>query len=285
RHRVEFRAERYFAELHDIDVEGGGTLQELSVELTPNWAPVEIATTPAGAAVLVDGTPAGTTPATLELEAGEHEVEVRLAGYNAWQNKIEVTANQPLTLPAVTLTQADGRVELVSVPSEAAVSVDGEVRGQTPQEWRLRPGRAHRGTLTKPGYEAVTRDLSVEADSGRRVTIELPAQYGEVQIASEPPQAEIWVDGRREDVTPTTLRLTALPHTIEVRHDGYAPQTQEVTLSPGFVRTLDFALEALDDASGSGYPRTITTSLGQQLRLVPAGQFTMGSSRREQRPS
>jgi formylglycine-generating enzyme required for sulfatase activity len=283
RHRVEFRAERYFAELHDIDVEGGGARQELTVELTPNWAPVEIATAPAGASVLVDGMPAGTTPTVLELEAGEHELEVRLAGYNAWQNKIEVTANRPLSLPGVTLTQADGRIELASVPAEAAVSVDGEFRGPTPLTLRLRPGRAHRITLTKPGYEAVTRELSVEADSGRRVTIELPAQYGEIQIASEPPQAEVWVDGRREDVTPTTLRLTALPHAIEVRHDGYASQTREITPRPGFAQMLDLTLEPLDDASGSGYPRTLTTSLGQQLRLVPAGQFTMGSSRSERR--
>lgn len=283
RHRIEFRAERFLAELREIDVEGGGARQSLAVELTPSWAPVDIVTEPAGATVLVDGEPAGTTPATLEIEAGEHEIEVRLAGYNAWQSKIDVTANQPLALPPVTLVQADGRIELASTPSEAAVSVDGEFRGRTPLTLRLRPGRTHRITLTKPGYESVTRELSVEADSGRRLTIELPAQYGEIHVASEPPQAEIWVDGRREGMTPATLRLTALPHTIEVRHEGYAPRSQEVTPRPGFAQTLDFALEPLDDTSGSGYPRTIRTSLGQELRLVPAGQFTMGSSRRETR--
>src|SRR5690606_3526589 len=164
------------------------------------------------------------------------------------------------------LVQADGRIELASTPSDAAVSVDGEFRGSTPLTLRLRPGRTHRITLTKPGYETVTRELSVEADSGRQMTVELPAQYGEIQVASEPPQAEVWVDGRREDVTPTTLRLTALPHAIEVRHDGYAPQSREITPRPGFVQALDFTLEPLDDASGSGYPRTLTTSLGQQLR-------------------
>src|SRR5690606_20687539 len=193
------------------------------------------------------------------------------------------TANRPLSLPPVTLTQADGRVELASVPSEAAVSVDGEFRGRTPLPLRLRPGRAHRITLTKPGYEAVTRELSVEADSGRQLTVELPAQYGELAVASEPPQAEIWVDGRREAATPATLRLTALPHEIEVRYEGYAAQTREITPRPGFAQALEFELEPLDDASGSGYPRTIMTSLGQQLKLVPAGQFTMGSSRREYR--
>src|SRR5690606_5704200 len=181
------------------------------------------------------------------------------------------------------LVQADGRIELASTPSDAAVSVDGEFRGSTPLTLRLRPGRTHRITLTKPGYESVTRELSVEADSGRRLTVELPAQYGEIQVASEPPQAEVWVDGRREAVTPATLRLTALPHTLEVWLAGCDPASREITPRPGFAQTLHFALEPLDDASGSGYPRTIRTGLGQELRLVPAGQFTMGSSRRELR--
>lgn len=282
KHRLEFRAERYLAEVREIDVVGGGERQALTVPLTPSWAPVRVATEPPGATVLVDGEPAGTTPAEIEVDAGEHELELRLAGYNAWRNQITVTANQPQELPTVTLTQADGRVELVSEPAEAAVSVDGEFQGRTPLTLRLRPGRTHRITLTKPGYEPVTRELSVEADSGRRVAVELVALYGEVEVASEPPQAEVWVDGRREAVTPATLRLTALPHRIEVRLDGYAAQAEEVTPRPGFAQTLELTLEPLDDATGSGYPRTIETSLGQALRLVPAGQFTMGTSRRDQ---
>ncbi|MFO7286825.1 MAG: PEGA domain-containing protein [Gammaproteobacteria bacterium] len=281
RHRLEFRADRYLPELREIDVEGGGQRRALTVELTPSWAPVSIETTPAGATVLVDGEPAGTTPATLEIEAGRREIEVRLAGYNAWRTEVDVTANEPLTLPPIALVQADGRVELVSTPSEAAVSVDGEYRGRTPLTLSLRPGRAHRITLTKPGYEPVTRELTVEADSGRRIQIELAAQYGDVEIVSEPPQAEIWVDGTRTATTPATLKLTALPHEIEVRLDGYAARNAEVTPRPGFAQRLEFELEPLDDATGSGYPRIITTGLGQPLRLIPAGQFTMGSSRRE----
>lgn len=280
-HRIEFRAERYLTELREIDVEGGGERQALTVELTPSWAPVAIETTPAGAEVLVDGEPAGTTPAELELEAGRHEIEARHAGYNAWRTEIDVTANQPLELPPVTLTEADGRVELASTPDEASVSVDGEFRGRTPLTLRLRPGRAHRITVTKPGYESHTRELSVEADSGRRLSIELAAQHGEVEIASEPPQSEIWVDGERAGTTPATLRLTAVPHEIEVRREGYAARSEQVTPRPGFAQRLGFDLEPLDDTTGSGYPRTITTGLGQPLKLIPAGQFTMGSSRRE----
>src|SRR5690606_11079128 len=123
-----------------------------------------------------------------------------------------VRRSGPLALPPCAWGRADGRVELVSTPSEAAVSVDGEYRGRTPLTLSVRPGRAHRITLTKPGYEPVTRELTVEADSGRRIQIELAAQYGDVEIVSDPPQAEIWADGTRTATTPATLKLTALPH-------------------------------------------------------------------------
>jgi len=39
---------------------------------------------------------------------------------------------------------------------------------------------------------------------------------------------------------------------------------------------------ALDRNTGSGYATIKTTGIGEQLKLIPSGQFTMGSSRREQ---
>jgi formylglycine-generating enzyme required for sulfatase activity len=281
-HRLEFSAPRFLSEVRELAVEGGGARQELVVALTPNWAPVTLTTEPPGAEVLVDGAPAGTTPIELELEAGQRDLEVRLSGYNAWRNNVVVNAAQPQELPPVKLTQADGRIELVSAPSEASVSVDGQFLGRTPLSVRLSPGRPHQITLSKPGYEQATQQLSVAADSGRRVQVELVQQFGEIDLQSHPPNAEIWVDGKREGVTPVRLALSAVEHTIEVRQDGYAVETADVTPRPGFPQQLAFTLVALDETSGSGYPQLIRTALGQELTLVPAGQFLMGSSRREQ---
>jgi formylglycine-generating enzyme required for sulfatase activity len=185
-------------------------------------------------------------------------------------------------LPDVKLLQADGRVEIASVPSEASVSIDGEFRGRTPLSLRLSPGRPHDLTLAKPGYETHVREVSVAADSGRRLQIELSAQYGEIEVASSPPNAEIWVDGQRQGTTPSTLTLMAVKHTIELRQAGYAAERADITPRPGFPQKLERALVALDRSSGSGFAPTLRTSLRQELKLVPAGQFTMGSSRREQ---
>ena len=282
RHRVEFIAERFLSEVLELEVFGEGRRQNLAAELTPNWAPVSLSSRPAGAQVLVDGTALASTPAELELGAGERQVELRLAGYNAWRDTITVLADQPLTVPEVTLIQADGRVELATDPAGAAVSVNGDYQGATPLTLRLRPGRPHAITLTKPGYHTETRELSVEADSGRRLEIPLTAQFGEIEVVSDPPAAEIYVNGEPRGVTPARLSLLAVTHELEVRLEGHASQSTTITPRTGFTQRWETALVALDTVTGAGYPQTAQTSLGQELRLVLPGEFTMGSSRREQ---
>lgn len=280
-HRFEFKAERFLPEVRELDVAGGHERQSLTAMLTPSWAPVGVTSTPAGAQVLVDGEPAATTPAELELEAGRREIELRLPGHNAWRDTILVNADEPLTLPSVELEPADGRVELVSEPADAAVSLNGEFAGRTPLTLSLRPGRTHALVVSKPGYAPATRELSVEADSGRRLALELEGEYGEVAVTSVPEGAEILVDGEPAGTTPSRLRLMAVEHEIAVRLEGYAARADTRTPRPGYTQTLEFELERLDDETGGGYPRTITTALDHELRLVPAGAFTMGSSRRD----
>ncbi len=279
-HQLEFTAERYLAAARELDVAGASERQALAVTLTPDWGIVSLNTSPPGATVLVDGTEAGITPAAIEIMSGEHDVEVRLAGHNAWRTKVLVESNQPQQLPDVKLAQADGRVEVASNPSEASVSVDGEFRGRTPLSLRLSPGRTHRLALTKPGYETATSELSVGADSGRRLQVDLTPQYGDIEIASTPP-ADVGVDGERRGSTPLTLQLTAVSHAIEVRRDGFAVERAALTPRPGFPQKLAVTLTQLDASSGGGFASFLRTSVGQELKLVPAGQFTMGSSRRE----
>jgi formylglycine-generating enzyme required for sulfatase activity len=281
-HRLELVAARYLPEVRQIDVPGGGERQSLEISLTPNWAPISLSSQPANAEVVVDGTVMGLTPVDVELAAGQHDLEIRLRGYNAWRSSITVVADRPEELPLVRLSQADGRVELVTDPEGAAVSVDGEFRGQTPLTLRLDPGREHSINVTKAGYEPVTRSLSVEADSGRRLALSLAVQIGVIDLVSDPAGAEIWVDGQRVGATPQQLELAALPHSLEVRLDGYAAQTRQITPRPGFPQAWNVELEQLNELTGSGYPSTLRTSQNQELRLILPGEFTMGSSRREQ---
>jgi formylglycine-generating enzyme required for sulfatase activity len=282
RHQIEFSAERYLAEVQELEVIGGGERQALSVELTPNWAPITLTSDPPGAEVIVDGTSFGSTPIVAEIGAGERIVELRLSGYNAWADVVSVFADQAQELPTIELSEADGRIELITNPADASVSINGEYRGQTPITLNLSPGRAHQLTLAKAGFDSIERELSVVADSGRTITLDMTARMGTVEVLSQPAGAEIWIDGEQNGVTPSELTLSALPHDLEIRLDGYAVYAEAISPRPGFPLYVETTLVELNAVTGSGFPRVVETSLGQQLTIVLPGEFTMGSSRREQ---
>jgi formylglycine-generating enzyme required for sulfatase activity len=280
--RLEFKAERFLPEEREFEVRGGGERQTLTVQLTPNWAPVTLTTEPPGAEVSVDGQLIGTTPVTMELGAGERELEARLGGYNAWQTTLMVEADKPQVLSPIALVKADGRVTLTSVPDRATVTVDGQFRGRTPLTLRLPPGRNHTIAVTKAGYEPVSRQLSVESDSGRRLNLDLKAQLGVVEVTTDPADAELWVDGTLTATSPAQLTLTALEHRIEARKDGYAPATLSVTPRPGFPQVVKLEMMTALAAREAAIKRVISTAQGHTLTLIQPGEFTMGASRREQ---
>ena len=281
-HRIEFSAPRHLPEVVEIEVDGGNVKQSVVTGLTPSWAPVAVTSEPPGATVLVDGNVAGTTPVELELTAGERQLELTLDGHNARQERVIVVADQPQVLESFRLEAADGRVQLTSSPAAASVSINGDYQGQTPLTLRLRPGQDHTVSISKAGYESQSRTLSVVADSGRSLMVELAGVFGEVDIQTAPAGAQVRVNGEVVGTAPTRLELLAVEQRIEIDAEGYAGAEQLITPRPGYPQSLNFTLEQLDLATGSGFPTSVQTALGQGLRLIPAGRFTMGSSRREQ---
>ena len=280
-HQVEFRAERYLTELVTIDVEGGHQRQSVTASLTPSWAPVTVTSSPPGAEVQVDGRVLGQTPAELELTAGEREIAVALGGYNTERRAIMVVADEPQALPEFELEPADGRVALATVPADASISINGDYLGRTPRDLRLRPNVAQRITLSKPGYETETLELNLAPGESEVLDVALEPRLGVVEVTSEPAGAEVLVNGMAAGVTPYTVELMAVEQEIAVRLEGYAGASRTITPRPGYPQALPFDLERLDEITGSGYERVVTTGTGTRLRLVPSsnGRFSMGSSR------
>lgn len=57
----------------------------------PATAQVDIASTPAGADIEVDGKFVGSTPSSLSLSPGDHEIAVKKSGFAPWNRKITVS--------------------------------------------------------------------------------------------------------------------------------------------------------------------------------------------------
>jgi formylglycine-generating enzyme required for sulfatase activity len=280
-HNVVLRAEGYAPFSTRLTLAGGGESETLRATLVPDRAAVSFASDPAGASVRVDGDEVGRTPLTRDLSSGVRGVEIVLAGHRPATRRITVVAEHPMSLPVFRLEPLPGRFSLTSEPPGAAVSVDGEFRGETPAELDLLAGKAHAIRLTKAGHDAADASVTLDRGEARALALTLAPRLGEVEVAAEPADAEVLVDGEARGRVGQTLRLTAMPHAIEVRRPGYEPHRVTLTPRPGFPQAVRVRLRSFEEVKEIARPPVLRPASGHELRLLTTGRFQMGASRRE----
>lgn len=304
KHSLLIDTERHLDFTTEVEVEGLGKTQVLAPTLTPGWSQVSVATEPAGAELRAGESVIGRTPLEFELMAGSHRLELRLDGFKPWASDVQVKAAEPLVIGPVRLGLPDGRLALASTPAGASVTIGGAYRGRTPLVVEVRPEITQRIVISREGYEPASRELAVAAAARAALDVELTPILGEVIVRANPPDAQLLVDGVARGAANQTLQLPSTRHDIEIRKAGYAPHRTTVTPRPGLPQNVEVTLlegvatpaasaaASASTATGAGEvpaaPSVVTglapvirTKGGQELKLVPAGSYTMGSPRRE----
>ena len=273
---------RYEDGVVEFEVQGRDQAQTVNLALLPNWADITMPTTPPGAQVRIDDVPAqATTPGPIPIPAGEHRVVVSLPGYKPWRDIMFIEARQPVTLEPIVLEKADGRLAVKSSPDGAGVTVGGLYAGATPLEVGLDAGQAHAVSVFKVGY--APRNLSIELASGqtRSIDVTLAALTGDLSVETRPESAELWIDGKHRGGASGVFTLAAVPHTVEIKKEGYAGFKKTIVPQPGFTQELNVQLLTLAEARMERLKQVRTTGQGQELVLLNPGNLRMGASRRE----
>lgn len=157
-----------------------------------------------------------------------------------------------------------GQLEL-QVNPEARITLKRGSRVVASQDGRrlatplLRAGR-YQVVVEKAGFAPVSQEVQVPW--GRRtdqLSFSLKPLYGALQVASQPPGAQVKVRNQYQEksgLTPTALtELYAVPTTIEVTLPGYLPYKAEKTLEPDQVLdlgTVEFVGSLKVDSEPSG---------------------------------
>jgi formylglycine-generating enzyme required for sulfatase activity len=281
-HIVEFRKHRYFPLREELEVEGLGRTQSVTVDLEPAWGQMEITSVPDGAEVIVDGQPVGTTPLTTEILETGTKLGIAKTGYKTWEREVSIKAGTTGAYPTVELEVADGIVDVSSSPAGAHVSVDGEFRGTTPVSVELSPLREHRLELFLEGYKTAVRTVRTEPEARSGLALDMVPIIGRIQLSVTPEDAEVVVDGRSRGTGSQTLALNAREHELTVRKPGYEPRTLQITPRPDHEQSLQVRLLTVEQAYWASRPPRIDTSTGAELRLFrPSATFTLGAARRE----
>ena len=280
-HEVRLQAEGYAPFAARVEIAGGGALQRLEASLVVDRARVTLTSVPAGASLRVDGAELGRTPLSVDLTSGSRLVELDLPGYRRASRRVEVVAEQPLSVPPFRLQALPAVLRVASEPAGAELRVDGRFQGVTPVEVELEAGGSHAVRLTKAGHDAAEARVSLERGETRSLSLALAAQTGEVEVVVEPADAELLVDGQSQGRGGRTLRLSAEPHQLELRRQGFVSHGASLTPRPGFPQSLRVRLRSQEEAQAAARPALLRTPAGHELRLVEGGRFALGASRRE----
>ena len=165
---------------------------------------------------------------------------------------LTLAARQFLTEPVA----ADGMGTLVvqTNPSGAAVDIDGERRGVTPLSLDLPPGR-HTLKLTTDDN---VRSMPITIAAGSQVSqfIELPrasSVLGELRVRTDPPGAQVTVDGHAYGKSPLTVEgLAPGVHSVLLENE-LGSITQEVKIEAGTTASLVVPLTTPRNAPVSGW--------------------------------
>jgi serine/threonine-protein kinase len=228
--------------------EEGSVPKRVAVQTaTPAAAPPETAAAPTDAS-----TPAPAAAlAQPEAQAPEAQpVEERATpAAPAAKKRKDKKKGTPTAVAAVVA----GELVVDSTPQGAQLQVDGraEAGWVTPFDLAgLAPG-AHTIVVSKSGYGQETRTVEVSAGSKSSLAVHLTALNSVMNVASDPPGASIFVDGKDTGhVTPAQITIEKGAHTVLVRKAGYLDETTSANGQPGQSFRFAPTLRALGNADG-----------------------------------
>ena len=260
-----------------VDIDGLGKLQTLAVELATNFGSFAVASQPAGAEIYLDDKLLGTTPATVDVATGNHDLELRLEGYQTSRQSVNSQVGKVEVLPRVQLERIGGSVQIVSNPAGTTVSRDDQVLGRTPLNINIPVGESVSLRFSKAGYAPVDRVVEVENTTPLDLAVELTALTGTVAVEANPKDAVLFIDGELVGSATQLLELTAIEHNVEVRLAGYETWVTKITPTPGVFQRLDVTLRRAGEIDLGLLAGSLRTSLGQKLNLVGPGELVLGS--------
>ena len=198
---------------------------------------------------------------------------VLAGGWFAWQAWAAPRANR---LPLVV---ADGTAVFNSVPEGAAIAIDGTPRGVTPLRVSLATG-AHNIEITSG---AVTRTLPIVIEPGGVVShyVEFaPAPVtlgGRIDISSDPPGAQVMLDGVPKGATPLVIPDVAPGQRRVTVSTGDNTVNRMVNVTRGTTATL--VISGAPSATGaSGGWLTVKTPI--EMEIMQGGRI-LGTTRME----
>jgi hypothetical protein len=148
-----------------------GERRNLAVKLDGRPARLTVVTEPDKAKVYLDGNFQGTSPVTAEsVVSGAHEIRVELAGHAPLSRTVQL-ANGGDTTETFKMESVLGRIEVVTTPPGAKISVDGKAVGTTRPQGESALSQVLLVENVPAGEHAVLAHLDGYFDQSLKITV------------------------------------------------------------------------------------------------------------------
>jgi hypothetical protein len=215
------------------------TLNPMASPTQSEYGSLYISTNPTGARVHINDIYQGLSPLTISgLRTGSCRVEAEYNGYQNAETDVYVTAG---TIQNVYLTlQSPGSISVTSSPTDAFVSLNGQIVGRTPYVITGLSAETVEISVTKNGYYNWKKSVNVNEGGQVSVhaTLESIDQSQEILVTSDPAGAKIHLDGIYKGETmagqPFPIGdVAAGPHTLSLTLDDYPNYITNVNIVRG----------------------------------------------------
>lgn len=122
-----------------------------------------------------------------------------------------------------------------SPESGAFVLMDGYDRGTTPVEISdIEPG-GYEVVLHQDRYKRKIAAINVTQEPVQSFTVEMEPLLGSFSVTSNPPEAEVFLNGEPIGKTPILKKVLQVgPYTYEIKHPDYYPVTSDIVMEENF---------------------------------------------------
>lgn len=255
-----------------------GELTQIQVDLQPVAGLLNIVSKPSGAAVFLGGKKVGLTPLQREQTGGRYSLRVGLDNYIDTIEEVAITRAAPEVNRNYQLELKKARLIPELKPKGGVLLVDGI---QAKEPLLLAATTKHRLTYMKAGYYSKSQNVVLAASEEKRISFQLQAERGMVEMVSSPP-ATVWIDDKDHGVSPISMNLSAVAHKITFKKPGYRSVTKVVKAKGGAVQKVSVQLLTEYQARLQEAPREYTNTADLKLKLYVIGErFTMGAPRSE----
>jgi hypothetical protein len=204
-----------------------------------------IVSDPAGAEIVIDGATVGTTPATIPLAPGQHNLKLLKEGFAPFERTVSIVQGSNQSIQAQ--LKEKKKIKLQNILNAIGGLQGGSSGGGTSATGPTGP-YGQTGPATGGGQAGAGTGAGTGTGTGAGTGT--PAGQTIIAFNTVPPGAEIRVDGSTIGVTPLSVEADPGSYQIEFRKAGYQNSVQSFTLLTGEHKQINTTLQASGSAGG-----------------------------------